>query len=39
MFTEKEQIRYARQWVIPDIGEQGQEKLKCSHVLVAGIGG
>ena len=39
MFTEKEQIRYARQWVIPEIGEQGQEKLKRSHVLVAGIGG
>lgn len=39
MLTEKEQIRYARQLVMPNIGEQGQMKLKGSHVLVAGVGG
>ena len=39
MFTEKEQMRYARQWVMPQIGEDGQKKLKDSHVLVAGVGG
>jgi len=37
--TEKERDRYARQLIIPFIGEQGHEKLKRSHVLVAGVGG
>jgi adenylyltransferase/sulfurtransferase len=31
--------RYARQIIIPGIGREGQEKLRESHVLVAGIGG
>jgi molybdopterin/thiamine biosynthesis adenylyltransferase len=39
MLTEKEQFRYARQLAMPYIGERGQEKLKESHVLVAGVGG
>lgn len=39
MLTEKERIRYARQLMMPHIGEEGQRKLKHSHVLVAGLGG
>jgi molybdopterin-synthase adenylyltransferase len=31
--------RYVRQIIIPGIGREGQEKLRASHVLVAGIGG
>ena len=34
--------RYARQIILPDIGREGQEgqkKLKASHVLLAGIAG
>lgn len=39
MLTERERIRYARQLMMPRIGEEGQRKLKHSHVLVAGMGG
>lgn len=39
MLTEKEKVRYARQLIIPHIGEEGQKKLKWSHILVAGVGG
>lgn len=35
----KELSRYNRQLRIPDIGEEGQKKLKGSHVVIAGIGG
>ena len=31
--------RYARQIIQPEIGKEGQEKLRLSHVLVAGVGG
>ena len=31
--------RYGRQILCPDFGEVGQEKLKQSHVVVAGLGG
>jgi molybdopterin/thiamine biosynthesis adenylyltransferase len=31
--------RYARQMILPGIGAEGQEKLKTSRVLVAGVGG
>ncbi len=31
--------RYARQTILPSIGREGQEKLRHSHVLVAGVGG
>ncbi len=34
-----ELIRYQRQIIIPEFGEQGQRRLKTSHVLIAGIGG
>ncbi len=39
MLEQNELIRYNRQLVIPDFGEEGQRKLKSSHVVIAGIGG
>ena len=39
MLTEQELTRYSRQIIMPDWGEEGQEKLKQSKVLVAGVGG
>jgi len=39
MMTEPEKDRYMRQSIIPQIGEQGQEKLKNAKVLVVGAGG
>jgi molybdopterin-synthase adenylyltransferase len=39
MLTEKEVRRYDRQMMIKDFGEEGQEKLKKSRVLLAGAGG
>jgi molybdopterin/thiamine biosynthesis adenylyltransferase len=38
-FTQEELLRYNRQIIIPDIGEEGQKKIKDAKVLVAGIGG
>ncbi len=35
----KEQRRYKRQIMLPEIGEEGQIKLKQSRVLVIGVGG
>ena len=37
--SDSEKERYARQIMIPDIGEKGQEMLKAAHVCIAGIGG
>ena len=37
--SEFERARYARQLVLPEVGEKGQEKLKRSRVLVIGAGG
>jgi molybdopterin-synthase adenylyltransferase len=37
--TAEELLRYNRQIIIPEIGEEGQRKLKQSRVFVAGIGG
>lgn len=37
--NQSEKIRYARHFNIPDLGEEGQLKLKASSVLVAGCGG
>jgi len=34
-----ELIRYARQIIIPSIGEEGQEKIKRAKVFIAGLGG
>ncbi|UCB49146.1 MAG: HesA/MoeB/ThiF family protein [Deltaproteobacteria bacterium] len=39
MLTPSERERYDRQIMIEEIGEEGQEKLKRSKVLVAGAGG
>ena len=39
VLDQRELIRYNRQLRIPEFGEAGQERLKCSHVLIAGIGG
>jgi len=39
MLTATDLARYERQILYPDLGEKGQEKLKQSHVVVAGLGG
>ncbi len=38
-FSEAEQIRYARQTILPLIGQKGQERLKNSKILIVGAGG
>ena len=38
-FAREELLRYNRQIMIPEIGEEGQRKLKAASVFVAGIGG
>lgn len=39
MLDQSELIRYNRQLKIPDFGEEGQKKLKGSHIIIAGVGG
>jgi molybdopterin/thiamine biosynthesis adenylyltransferase len=39
MLDQSELIRYNRQLIIPDFGEEGQSKLKGSHVVIVGVGG
>ena len=39
MLTPSERDRYDRQMMIPEIGEDGQEKLKRSRVVIGGAGG
>ncbi len=39
MLDQSEFIRYNRQLIIPDFGEEGQRKLKESHVVIVGVGG
>jgi molybdopterin/thiamine biosynthesis adenylyltransferase len=39
MLDRDELVRYNRQLRIPDFGEEGQNKLKTSHVVIAGVGG
>lgn len=39
MLTESDLVRYGRQILYPDFGEEGQRRLKRSHVVVAGLGG
>lgn len=39
MLEQNELVRYNRQLIIPDFGEEGQRKLKDSHVLIVGMGG
>lgn len=39
MFSSAEQNRYARHFSLPEIGVEGQQKLKAARVLVVGAGG
>jgi len=39
MLSQEESIRYDRQIMIPEIGREGQERLKKAKVFVAGAGG
>jgi adenylyltransferase/sulfurtransferase len=39
MLNQSELARYNRQLIIPDFGEEGQKKLKDSHVVIVGMGG
>lgn len=39
MLTEKEKYRYSRHLLLDKVGEEGQNKLKASKVLVIGAGG
>jgi len=38
-FSQEEKIRYARQTILPSLGQQGQAKLKNARVLLVGAGG
>ena len=37
--SEEQFRRYARHLILDEVGEEGQEKLLASHVLVVGAGG
>lgn len=39
MLSDDDRIRYGRQIIYPGFGGIGQDKLKASHVLIAGVGG
>jgi len=39
MLREDERERYGRHLVIPELGEEGQERLRVASVLVVGVGG
>ena len=39
MLSQQELQRYARHLVLPEVGEEGQEKLKSAKVLIIGAGG
>jgi adenylyltransferase/sulfurtransferase len=38
-FTEEERERYSRHFVLPEVGVDGQAKLKAARVLIVGAGG
>ena len=38
-FTQREMMRYARQFTLPELGAEGQARLKQGRVLVIGAGG
>src|SRR3984957_10322492 len=37
--TKEEFLRYSRHWIIPEVGIEGQQKLKAAKVLLIGAGG
>jgi len=37
--TEEEQLRYGRHLILPEVGEEGQRRLKQARVLLVGAGG
>jgi len=39
MLTDSERNRYSRHLALPEIGEEGQEKLKRASALIVGVGG
>ncbi len=39
MFNKEEKIRYSRHFILPDFGQEAQQKLKQAKVLVVGAGG
>jgi molybdopterin/thiamine biosynthesis adenylyltransferase len=39
MLSERERERYARHLRLPEIGEEGQERLKSTRMLIVGLGG
>ena len=39
MLNDKDLERYARQAIMPTIGEEGQEKLLAAQILIVGAGG
>ena len=39
MLSQEELIRYDRQIMMPEIGREGQERLKSAKVFIAGAGG
>ena len=39
MLTDDERNRYSRHLLLPQIGEEGQEKLKAASALIVGVGG
>lgn len=39
VLSNQEKLRYAPQMILPEIGEQGQVKLKQAHILIVGMGG
>ena len=39
MLSDENLERYARQVIMPGVGEEGQERLLAAHVLVVGAGG
>jgi len=39
ILSQQEQLRYARQMLLPELGKMGQLRLKQAHVLIIGMGG
>ena len=37
--SQEDQIRYGRHLVMPEVGEEGQQKLRNARVLIVGVGG